>query len=126
MSKKSLPRQFSDKQAVASAKVIRTSPQKLGLIAGLIRNKHVNEALAQLTFSKRRASEDVKKVLSSAVANAENNHQLDIDRLFVSRVEVGKAMVMKRFMARAKGRGAKILKISSNLKIVVEQREENN
>jgi len=125
MSKKSLPRQFSDKQAVASAKVIRTSPQKLGLIAGLIRNKHVNEALAQLTFSKRRASEDVKKVLSSAVANAENNHQLDIDRLFVSRVEVGKAMVMKRFMARAKGRGAKILKISSNLKIVVEQREEN-
>ncbi|MDC0349046.1 50S ribosomal protein L22 [Alphaproteobacteria bacterium] len=126
MSKKSLPRQFSDKQAIASAKAIRTSPQKMGLIAGLIRNKPVNEALAQLTFSKRRVSGEVKKVLSAAVANAENNHQLDIDRLFVSRVEVGRALVMKRFRARAKGRGAKILKVSSNLKIIVEQREESN
>ncbi|HCI48539.1 MAG: 50S ribosomal protein L22, partial [Alphaproteobacteria bacterium RIFCSPLOWO2_01_FULL_45_8] len=125
MSKKSLPRQLSDKQALASAKAIRTSPQKLGLIADLIRHKSVNEALAQLTFSKRRVSGEVKKVLSSAVANAENNHQLDIDRLFVMRVEVGKAFVLKRFMARAKGRGAKILKPYSNIKIVVEQREEN-
>jgi large subunit ribosomal protein L22 len=126
MSKKSLPRQFSDKQAIASAKAIRTSPQKMGLIAGLIRNKPVNEALAQLTFSKRRVAGEVKKVLSAAVANAENNHQLDIDRLFVFRVEVGRALVMKRFRARAKGRGAKILKVSSNLKIIVEQREESN
>lgn len=125
MSKKALPRQLSDKQAIASAKAIRTSPQKLGLIADLIRHKPVNEALAQLTFSKRRVSGEVKKVLSSAVANAENNHQLDIDRLFVVRVEVGKAFVLKRFMARAKGRGVKILKPYSNLKIVVEQREEN-
>ncbi len=95
------------------------------MIAGLIRNLHVNEALAQLTFSKRRASGEVKKVLSSAIANAENNHQLDIDRLFVSTVEVGKAFTMKRFHARARGRGGKILKTSSNMKIVVEQREES-
>ena len=126
MSKKSLPRQLADHEAIASAKVIRTSPQKLGLIAGLIRNRHVNDALTQLTFSKRRASGDVKKVLSSAIANAENNHQLDVDRLFVSRVEVGKAFTIKRFHARARGRGGKILKTSSNMKIVVEQREESN
>lgn len=126
MSKKSLPRQLSDKQALASAKVISTSPQKLGLIAGLIRNRHVTDALSQLTFSKRRAAGEVKKVLSSAIANAENNHQLDIDRLFVSRVEVGKALTIKRFHARARGRSGKILKTSSNMKIVVEQREESN
>lgn len=126
MSKKSLPRQLSDKQALASAKAIATSPQKLGLIAGLIRNRHVTDALSQLTFSKRRAAGEVKKVLSSAIANAENNHQLDIDRLFVSRVEVGKAFTIKRFHARARGRSGKILKTSSNMKIVVEQREESN
>lgn len=124
MSKKALPRKLSDLEAMASAKAIRVSPQKLNLVAGLIRNKSVSDAMAQLTFSKRRIAGDVKKILMSAIANAENNYQLDVDRLYVSEVNVGKAFVMKRFMARAKGRGVRIVKPFSNLKIIVQQREE--
>ncbi|MEI8321387.1 MAG: 50S ribosomal protein L22 [Alphaproteobacteria bacterium] len=126
MSKKALPRQLKDNEAAASAKSLRVSPQKLNLVADLIRNKPVSEALAQLTFSKKRIAGQVKKILLSAVANAENNHNLDVDRLQVSVVNVGKAFVMKRFMARAKGRGAKILKPFSNFKVVVRQVEETN
>ncbi len=124
MSKKALPRQLSDFEAIASAKAIRVSPQKLNLVAGLIRNKSVSEAMAQLTFSKKRISGEVKKILMSAIANAENNHHLDVDRLYVSEVNVGKALIMKRFMPRAKGRGVRIVKPFSNLKIIVQQREE--
>ncbi len=124
MSKKALPRQLSDREAMASAKAIRVSPQKLNLVAGLIRNKSVGDAMAQLTFSKKRIAGDVKKILMSAIANAENNYQLDVDRLYVSEVNVGKALIMKRFMPRAKGRGVRIVKPFSNLKITVQQREE--
>ncbi len=124
MSKKALPRQLADNEALASAKSLRVSPQKLNLVADLIRNKPVSEALAQLTFSKKRIAEQVKKILLSAVANAENNHNLDVDRLHVVEVNVGKAFVMKRFMARAKGRGVRILKPFSNLKVTVREIEE--
>jgi large subunit ribosomal protein L22 len=124
MSKKALPKKLSDFEAMASAKAIRVSPQKLNLVAGLIRNRSVSDAMAQLIFSKRRVAGDVKKILMSAIANAENNYQLDVDRLYVSEVNVGKAFVMKRFMARAKGKGVRIVKPFSNLKIIVQQREE--
>ncbi len=108
----------------AIAKNLRVSPRKLGLIAGLIRNKHVNDALVQLTFSKKRIAKDVLKCLQSAVANAENNHNLDIDNLIVEEVLVGKALVMKRFSPRARGRGFRIKKPFSNLSIkLVELKE---
>lgn len=108
----------------AMAKNLRVSPRKLGLVAGLIRNKHVNDALVQLTFSKKRIAKDVLKCLQSAVANAENNHNLDIDNLVVAEVLVGKALVMKRFSPRARGRGFRIKKPFSNLSIkLVELRE---
>lgn len=126
MGKKALSRQFAENEAVASAKSLRVSPQKLNLVADLIRNKPVSEAVVQLDFSKKRISGQVRKILLSAVANAENNHGLDIDRLMVVEVNVGKAFVMKRFMARAKGRGVRILKPYSNLSIVVRQMEEFN
>lgn len=108
----------------AMANNLRVSPRKLGLVAGLIRNKHVNDALVQLSFSKKRIAKDVLKCLQSAVANAENNHNLDIDNLVVSEVLVGKALVMKRFSPRARGRGFRIKKPFSNLSIkLVELRE---
>ena len=124
MGKKSAERSVADNEAMAFAKQLRTSPQKLGLVAGLIRGKSCDQALADLTFSKRRISGEVKKVLQSAIANAENNHQLDVDRLYVSEVSVGKAMVMKRWKARARGRVGKIVKPWSNLRVVVREREE--
>jgi len=96
---------------------LRVSPRKLGLVAGLIRNLHVNNALVQLSFSKKRIAKDVLKCLQSAVANAENNHNMDIDNLFVAEVLVGKAIVMKRFRPRARGRGYRIKKPFSNLSI---------
>ncbi|MEO0393608.1 MAG: 50S ribosomal protein L22, partial [Pseudomonadota bacterium] len=102
----------------------RGSPQKLNLVASMIRGKPVEKALLDLEFSTRRISVDVKKVLESAIANAENNHQLDVDRLFVAEAYVGKAMVMKRFRARARGRVGKILKPFSNVTIVVRERAE--
>lgn len=103
--------------STAAVKNLRVSPRKLGLVAGLIRNLHVNNALIQLSFSKKRIARDVLKCLQSAVANAENNHNLDIDNLFVAEVLVGKAIVMKRFRPRARGRGYRIHKPFSNLSI---------
>jgi large subunit ribosomal protein L22 len=124
MSKKAKPRRQADNEAMAKAATIRTSPRKLGVVAGLIRGKSASTALAELTFSHRRVAREVKKVLQSAIANAENNHQLDVDKLFVAEVSVGKALVMKRFHARARGRGAAIIKPFSNLTLIVREREE--
>lgn len=121
MGKAAQDRQLADNEAMASIKMLRTSPRKLNLVAGLIRGKNVNAALESLSFSQKRIANDVKNVLNAAISNAENNHSLDIDNLFVSRVFVGKAMVMKRFRARARGRGARILKPFSNLKIIVKE-----
>lgn len=124
MSKKAKPRRVADNEAMAKAATIRVSPRKLGVVAGLIRGKNADAALAELTFSHRRVAREVKKVLQSAIANAENNHQLDVDKLFVAEVSVGKALVMKRFHARARGRGASIIKPFSNLTLIVREREE--
>lgn len=124
MGKSAAERRYADNEAVASLKHLKTSPQKLGLVAELIRGLKAEEALVQLQFCKRRVAGDVRKVLQSAIANAENNHDLDIDRLVVKEVLVGKAFTMKRFKARARGRGAKILKPFSNLKIIVSESEE--
>lgn len=125
MGKKAAARALSDNEALAVGNMIRVSPQKLNLVAGLIRGKPVEKALADLTFSKKRHARDVKKVLQSAIANAENNHDLDVDQLVVAEASVGKALVMKRFRARARGRVGKILKPFSRLRIVVRQVEEN-
>ncbi|MDF1769595.1 50S ribosomal protein L22 [Maricaulis sp.] len=118
------PRRVADNEARAKLRMIRTSPQKLNLVAALIRGKKVERALADLEFSRKRISIEVKKTLESAIANAENNHGLDIDSLVVSEAFVGKNLVMKRFRARARGRGAKILKPFSELTIVVREVEE--
>ncbi len=126
MGKKSAPRRLADNEANAELKMIRVSPQKLNLVAGLIRGLKVEKALANLTFSKKRIATDVKKLLESAIANAENNHGLDVDSLVVAEASVGKALVMKRFRARARGRGAKILKPFSNMRIVVREVEEGD
>jgi large subunit ribosomal protein L22 len=119
MSKPKHPRTLEDTQAQAILRNLRVSPRKLNLVAGLIRNKPAAAAVATLTFSKRRIAHDVKKTLESAIANAENNHQLDVDRLVVSRAEVGKSMVMRRFHARGRGKAARVEKWFSHLKIVV-------
>lgn len=124
MGKQARESRLGENEAMAVGRNIRVSPRKLGVVAGLIRGKRVETALSELTFSKRRIAKDVKKVLQSAIANAENNHQLDVDRLVVSEASVGKGLVMRRFHARARGRGAKILKPFSHLTIVVREREE--
>jgi large subunit ribosomal protein L22 len=124
MSKQARPRRESAKEAKVVLTRLRTSPRKLNLVAQMIRGMHVSDALTQLTFSHRRISIDVKKALQSAIANAENNHQLDVDSLVVKEAYVGKNMVMKRFHARARGRGARVLKPFSNLTIVVREQEE--
>ena len=124
MGKDKNPRRVADNEAMAKTRMLRTSPQKLNLVAAMIRGKKVEKALSDLTFSKRRIANDVKKCLQSAIANAENNHQLDVDRLFVKEAFVGKSFVMKRFKARARGRGARIMKPFSNLTIVVRERED--
>ncbi|MBI1264215.1 MAG: 50S ribosomal protein L22 [Alphaproteobacteria bacterium] len=118
------PRRVADNEARAKLRMLRISPQKLNLIAAMIRGKKVERALNDLEFSRKRASADVKKLLQSAVANAENNHGLDIDSLVVAEAYVGKNLVMKRFRARARGRGAKILKPFSEMTIVVREVEE--
>ncbi|MCB1783986.1 MAG: 50S ribosomal protein L22 [Alphaproteobacteria bacterium] len=118
------PARKADNEAKAFAKYIATSPQKLNLVAQTIRGKNAARALVDLEFSKRRVSEDVRKLLQSAVANAENNHGLDVDRLIVAEATVGKSMIMKRFRARARGRGARIEKKVSNMTIVVREVEE--
>ena len=124
MAKQKQPRRLADNEARAKLRMIRISPQKLNLVAQLIRGKKVDAALADLEFSHKRISGEVKKVLESAIANAENNHNLDIDNLIVSEAYVGKNFVMKRFRARARGRGARILKPFSELTIVVKEVQE--
>jgi large subunit ribosomal protein L22 len=124
MGKPKRERDLADNQALASAKMIRSSPQKLNLVAEMIRGLSAERALSQLAFNRRRVSDEVRKVLMAAVANAENNHDLDVDRLFVREATVGKALVMKRFRARARGRVGRIKKPFSNLRIVVEERSE--
>ncbi|MCZ6637717.1 MAG: 50S ribosomal protein L22 [Alphaproteobacteria bacterium] len=124
MGKKSNPRRVAENEAMAYGHMIRVSPRKLALVAGMIQGKDAEAALADLTFSSKRIARDVKKILQSAIANAENNHQLDVDRLYVAEASAGKALVMKRFRPRARGRAARIIKPYSNLKVVVREREE--
>ena len=119
MSKPKTPRALGETEAQCVVRNIRISPQKLNLVAGLIRNQPASQAVATLTFSKRRIAHQVRKALESAIANAENNHQLDVDRLVVTRAEVGKSIVMRRFMARGRGRASRIEKWFSHLRIVV-------
>ena len=107
MSKKANPRRLADNQAKATVRMLRVSPQKLNLLAQLIRGKKVATALADLEFSNKRISVEVRKALESAIANAENNHELDVDDLVVSEAYVGKDMVMKRFSPRARGRAGR-------------------
>jgi large subunit ribosomal protein L22 len=122
MSKFKHPRRLGDNEAQAIQRNMRISPRKLNLVAQLIRNRTAADAVATLTFSKRRIAKDVRKVLESAIANAENNHQLDVDRLVVSRAEVGRSTVMRRFHARGRGRAARVEKWFSHLKIIVAER----
>ncbi len=122
MSKAAAERRLDETEAKALSRTLRISPQKLNLVAASIRGKDASAAVADLSFSRRRIAADVKKTLEAAIANAENNHQLDVDRLYVKEAYVGKSFVMKRFKARARGRGARILKPFSNLTIVVRER----
>jgi large subunit ribosomal protein L22 len=124
MGKPARERSLADNEARAYSKFMRTSPQKLNLVAQMIRGKAADRAVADLTFSKRRIAQEVKKVLQSAIANAENNHQLDVDRLYVKEATVGKTFVVKRFRARARGRAGRIIKPFSNLTVIVREREE--
>ena len=124
MGKTARARVLPDHKAKAVGTMIRTSPRKLNLVAQTIRGKKAGAALNELTFSPKRVAKVVKKVLQSAIANAENNHDLDVDDLFVSEASVGKNLVMKRFMARARGRGAGIQKPFAQITIVVEEKRE--
>ena len=124
MGKKSAIKKLADNEAMAFGKMIRTSPQKINLVARSIRGKSCETALNDLSFSTRRIAVEVKKVLQTAIANAENNQQLDIDRLFVAEASCGRAFVMKRWRPRARGRTGRIFKPFSNLTIVVREREE--
>ena len=121
MSKKAHERALSENEAQAVARMLRVSPQKLNLLAQLIRGKKVAAALADLEFSRKRIARDVRKCLESAIANAENNHDLDVDDLIVAQAWVGKDMVMKRFSPRARGRAGRIEKPFSNITIVVRE-----
>jgi large subunit ribosomal protein L22 len=123
MGKKSRARSLSDSEAKAVSRMLRVSPQKLNLLAQLIRGKKVATALADLEFSRKQIARDVRKCLESAIANAENNHQLDVDDLIVAEAHVGKALVLKRFQPRGRGRMGKILKPFANLTIVVREVE---
>ena len=125
MGKAKRERVLKDNEAQAVRRMIRISPQKLNLVAGLIRGKKVSTALADLQFSQKRISGEVRKVLQSAIANAENNHDLDVDNLIVAEAHVGKALVMKRFSPRARGRVGRIMKPFSNLTVVVREVEES-
>ena len=124
MGKASRERVLGDTESKAVGRMIRVSPRKLNLVAGMIRGKKAERALADLAFSKRRVAQDVKKVLESAIANAENNHQLDVDQLVVAEAFVGKALVMRRFIPRARGRVGRREKPFSNLTVVVREVEE--
>jgi large subunit ribosomal protein L22 len=124
MGKRSTPRRLNDNEAMAFLKSVPTSPQKLNLVAQLIRGRDAQQARADLAFSRKRVAGDVLKLLDSAIANAENNHQLDVDRLYVAEATVGKTFALRRFRARARGRVGKITKPFSNMTIVVREREE--
>jgi large subunit ribosomal protein L22 len=124
MSKPSHPRRLPDTAAEAIVRNLRVSPRKLNLVAGLIRNLPAAQAVARLTFSRRRIALAVRKALESAIANAENNHQLDVDRLVVKHADVGRASVMRRFHARGRGRAARVEKWFSHIRIVVSERTE--
>jgi len=124
MGKEQNPRRVADNEAMAKTSMLRVSPQKLNLVAGLIRGKKVEKALADLTFSKKRIAIDVKKCLQSAIANAENNHGLDVDSLVVAEAWVGKNMTLKRGRPRARGRFGKIMKPFAEITIKVREREE--
>ena len=124
MGKEKNPRRVADNEAMAKLRMLRTSPQKLNLVAAMIRGKKVDKALNDLTFSKKRIAEDVRKCLQSAIANAENNHNLDVDELIVAEAYVGKNLVMKRGRPRARGRFGKIIKPFSEITITVRQVEE--
>jgi large subunit ribosomal protein L22 len=121
MGKEKTPRALKDNEAKAVARMLRVSPQKLNLLAQLIRGKKVDRALADLEFSRKRIAIEVRKALQSAIANAENNHSLDVDDLIVAEAHVGKALVMKRFSPRARGRAGRIEKPFSNITIVVRE-----
>jgi large subunit ribosomal protein L22 len=121
MSKEKSPRALKENEAKAVARMLRVSPQKLNLLAQLIRGKKVDKALADLEFSRKRIAFEVKKTLESAIANAENNHSLDVDDLVVAQAYVGKALVMKRFSPRARGRAGRIEKPFSHLTIIVRE-----
>ena len=124
MGKPKRERALKDNEARAVTRTIRVSPQKLNLVAAAIRGKKVETALADLTFSRKRIAETVKKTLQSAIANAENNHDLDVDNLIVAEAYVGKSIVLKRFHVRGRGRASRILRPFSNLTIVVREVEE--
>ena len=124
MGKAANPRKVGDKEALAVGTMIRGSARKLNLVAGLIRGRKVEEAMNILKFSPKGMSEDVYKVLASAVANAENNHNLDVDALIVSEASVGKSITMKRFATRARGRSSRVIKPFSRLRVVVREQEE--
>jgi len=123
MSKAASPRKVGDKEALAVATSVRGSPQKLNLVAALIRNRKASDALNILAFSKKAMAVDVRKCLASAIANAENNHNLDVDALVVKEASVGKGLVMKRFATRARGRSARIIKPFARVRIVVREQE---
>ena len=127
MGKEKNKRRELDNEAKVVLKNLRISPQKLNLVLGMIRKKKADVAISKLQFSKKRISKDVEKALKSVISNAENNHSLDIDKLYVKEAFVGKGIVMKRFHARARGRGARILKPFSHLTIILsEEMEEKN
>jgi len=124
MGKPAAPRRLDETEAQARLRGLRTSPRKLNLVAETIRGKAAASALAELTFSHRRIARDVKKVLEAAIANAENNHQLDVDRLYVKEATVGRAFVLKRFHTRGRGRSARVEKHFAHLTVVVRERAE--
>jgi large subunit ribosomal protein L22 len=124
MGKPAAARRLAENEAMAITRSLRTGPRKLNIVAQSIRGKPVEKALSELVFSRRRIAGEVRKVLQSVIANAENNHQLDVDRLYVAEATVGRALVMKRWRPRARGRVAAIEKPFSNLRIIVREREE--
>ena len=124
MGKQTAPRRLADNEARAVGRMLKTSPQKLNLVAAMIRGKDAGRALVELSYSQRRIAGQVQKVLQSAIANAENNHELDVDRLYVAEAYVGKGMVMKRFRARARGRVGRVVKPWASVTVVVREREE--
>ena len=124
MGKQAATRRLDENEAASVMRGLRTSPRKLNLVAKTIRGKAASSALAELTYSRRRIARDVKKVLQAAIANAENNHQLDVDRLFVKEATVGRAFVLKRFHTRGRGRSARVEKMFAHLTVVVRERAE--